>query len=133
MKKHLLFATAGLAGVVTLSGIEALSDEPRASSPATAAPDNTARNSVDRDRKTVTPEDQSNKKSDVDVTAQIRRAITSDKSLSTSARNVKIVTQGNTVALRGPVASAAEKSRIEALAKEHASGKQVRSELSIAD
>jgi|SoiMethySBSTD1v2_1073268.scaffolds.fasta_scaffold732503_1 hyperosmotically inducible periplasmic protein len=94
--------------------------------------DNTATNAVDRDHSTTTPIDQSNDKDAIETTAAIRRAVLDDKSLSTSAHNVKIVTQGTTVTLRGAVASAAEKSRIEALAQKSAPGKKVLNELSIA-
>jgi len=96
------------------------------------AADNTTSNVVDRDTSATTPMDQSNDKEAIETTAAIRRAVMSDKSLSVSAHNVKIVTNGNTVTLRGPVASAAEKARIESLAVKSAAGKKVRNEISIA-
>jgi osmotically-inducible protein OsmY len=46
----------------------------------------------------------------------VRSAIYADKSLSTLAHNVKIVTANGTVTLRGPVKTAAEKARVAELA-----------------
>lgn len=96
------------------------------------AADNTRANSADRNTDTKTPLDQSNDQDAIEVTAGIRRAVLEDKSLSTSAHNIKIVTNGNVVTLRGPVESADEKKRVEALAVKSATGKQVRNEISIA-
>jgi osmotically-inducible protein OsmY len=45
-----------------------------------------------------------------------RAAIVKDKSLSTTAHNIKLVAAGGVVTLRGPVNSEAEKVKIEALA-----------------
>ena len=84
------------------------------------------------DNHATTPLDQANDQDAIEVTAGIRRAVLDDSSLSTSAHNIKIVTNGNVVTLRGPVASADEKQRIESLAVKAATGKQVRNELSIA-
>jgi hyperosmotically inducible protein len=97
-----------------------------------AAPDNTAKNAVDRDNRTTTPIDQSNDETSIKITASIRRAVMDDKSLSTDAHNVKIITNGNVVTIRGPVASAAEKSRINSLAEKSAAGYQIHNELSVA-
>lgn len=117
-----------LCGFLAVAAVNAQTADPRAK-PA----DNTATNAVDRDRSTTTPMDQSNDKEAIETTAAIRQAVMSDKSLSTSAHNVKIVTAGNTVTLRGSVPSAEEKTRIESLAVKSASGKKVRNEISIAD
>ena len=45
---------------------------------------------------------------DRELTAKIRRSIMADKSLSTYAHNVKIVSQDGTVTLKGPVRSGEE-------------------------
>ena len=79
--------------------------------------DDTGKNVRDRDEGSVTPMDQSNAEGDVAVTAEIRREIVADDSLSTNAKNVKIVTAGGKVTLRGPVKSAKERERIVASAK----------------
>ena len=52
------------------------------------------------------------------MTAKIRKAVVADKSLSTYAHNVKIVSQGGTVTLKGPVRSDAEVQTIVAKATE---------------
>jgi osmotically-inducible protein OsmY len=84
------------------------------------APDNSARN---KDHSTTaTADQQSAHKSDTDITRDIRRSIVSDKSLSTYAHNVKIITQKGAVTLKGPVNSAEEKQTIAAKAAEVAGG-----------
>ena len=71
----------------------------------------------DRDRHgALTPMDQGGG-ADRDITAAIRRAVVGDKALSFTAKNVKIITVGGKVTLRGPVKSDEEKSAIEAKAK----------------
>jgi len=92
--------------------------------------DNTDRNERDRNDATLTPMDQSNSSSDVDLTANIRRAVVGDDTLSFNAKNVKIIADGGKVTLRGPVKSAAEKARIEAHANKFAAGR-VTSQLEI--
>ncbi len=78
--------------------------------------DNTAIN--DRDRNGPhTPLHQANRDSETKITAAIRRSLMSDKTLSFTAKNVKVITVGTTVTLRGPVMSGHEKATIEGLAK----------------
>ena len=76
------------------------------------APDNTAVNVRDRNSGTVTAGQQSNTKADIELTRQIRRAITKDSSLSMMAHNVKIVSANGEVTLRGPVQTEQEKTSI---------------------
>jgi osmotically-inducible protein OsmY len=84
----------------------------------TTAPDNTAMNKRDQNTGTVTPVDQSEAAGDVKITADIRKAVMDDNSLSTNAHNVKIITgKGGVVTLRGVVNSAAEKDSVETKAK----------------
>ena len=74
--------------------------------------DNTRLNKRDRsDARSRTPMDQSN--DSVALVADVRRAITSDDSLSVKAHNVKVVVDHGAVTLRGPVASAQEKARVQ--------------------
>jgi osmotically-inducible protein OsmY len=54
-----------------------------------------------------------------------------DKSLSTYAHNVKIITQNGQVTLRGPVRSEEEKRAVEAKAAEVAGDNKVTSELDV--
>ncbi len=68
------------------------------------APDNTGQNTRDR-RGTLTAGDQSEARSDRELTRKIRRAIYGDKSLSFGAKNIKIITINGQVTLRGEVKS----------------------------
>src|SRR5262245_36720308 len=74
--------------------------------------DATGRNVRDRDETAKTADQQSNSKDDLEITREIRRAVVEDKSLSTSAHNVKIVTVDGIVTLRGPVVSTKEKANV---------------------
>ena len=95
-------------------------------------PDNTKTNERDRSKANPVPTKQSENKSDLQLTQDIRRAITKDKSLSTYARNIKIITQNGNVTLRGPVRSTEEKAAVEAKANEVAGATHVKSELEVA-
>jgi hyperosmotically inducible protein len=92
--------------------------------------DNTKVNQGDRSKAEPTADQQKENKSDRDLTKEIRRAITKDKSLSTYAHNVKVISENGSVTLRGPVRSEEEKKAIEAKAAEVA-GKNVNSEISV--
>lgn len=84
----------------------------------TAEPDNTKKNFGDNQRSSVTPEDQSTTKQDVEITRSIRQKLINDNSLSTNAQNVKIIYKSGVVTLRGPVNSIKEKEAVEAAATE---------------
>ena len=97
-----------------------------------AAPaDNTTVNQRDRNPNEPTADQQKNTPSDRDITKQIREAIVKDKSLSTYAHNVKIITQNGQVTLKGPVRSDEEKRAIEAKATEIVGENKVTNELDI--
>jgi hyperosmotically inducible protein len=68
-------------------------------------PDNTAVNKRDKNPGEATADQQKMNVADRDKTAKIRRSLISDKSLSTYAHNVKIISQNGTVTLKGPVRS----------------------------
>jgi hyperosmotically inducible periplasmic protein len=99
---------------------------------AQTAPDNTEKNVRDRDGDTLTPGDQSSNPADVELTRRIREAVVADKSLSTSAHNVKIITVNGMVTLRGPVTSTQEKTKIAETAQKLAGKKQVENQLEVA-
>ncbi len=99
---------------------------------ATAAPDNTGRNERDRDNATKTAGDQSENEADRTISQKVRQAIVADDSLSTNAKNVKIITVDGVVTLRGPVKSEAEKKNIDAKARQIAGVKNVENQLEIA-
>lgn len=128
MHTSFTFSAALLAGLFIVAAVDAQTVD----SATRREADNTRSNATDRNEDSTTPVDQSNDKDAIDVTADIRRAVLADTSLSMSAHNIKIVTNKNVVTLRGSVESADEKKRIESLATKSAPGKQVRNEISIA-
>ncbi|MFN0010624.1 MAG: BON domain-containing protein [Phycisphaerales bacterium] len=98
----------------------------------TPAADNTARNKSDAGADTKTPMDQSQASADIDITANIRRAIMNDKAMSINAQNCKIITEkAGMVTLRGVVNSQAEKDSIEAKAKAVAGVAKVDNQLEV--
>ena len=119
-----LFVFGGYAGT-------AHSAESTSSLLAQMAPDNTGRNVRDRGGATLMPGDQSESKADRTLTKQIRQAVVADKSLSTTAKNVKIITLNGVVTLRGPVKSPQEKGSIEAKAQRLAGTTNVDNQLEI--
>jgi hyperosmotically inducible protein len=92
--------------------------------------DNTGKNVRDRDDQSQTATDQSNNLADIKMTADIRKMVVGDGSLSMTAKNVKIITVGGVVTLRGPVETEKEKAAIETHAK-HGGAKKVTNELEI--
>ena len=86
--------------------------------------DNTARNRRDRDPSlSVDPLDQGNSRSDVEITARIRSALVANDRLTTTAKNVKIVTRDGQVTLRGPVTTEEEKRVVDEIAAQAAPGR----------
>src|SRR5580698_7582217 len=75
-------------------------------------PDNTRSNKGDSGKSAVTADQQKMNASDRALTQNIRKAVVADKSLSTYAHNVKIVSQNGMVTLRGPVRSDDERKSI---------------------
>jgi len=97
----------------------------------TTAADNTKVNQRDQNTNQPTADQQQNNRSDRDITQQIRKSIMDDKSLSTYAHNVKIITQNGQVTLKGPVRSEEEKRAVEAKANEIAGEGKVTNQLAI--
>lgn len=108
----------------------AIAQEPAAQNAPTRA-DNTKVNQRDQDANQPTADQQKNNRSDRDITRQIRQALVKDKSLSTYAHNVKIITQDGQVTLKGPVRSDDEKRAVEEKAAEVAGGSKINSELDV--
>ena len=94
-------------------------------------PDNSGKNERDRSGETKTSGDQSNSSQDTKITADIRRAIVKDSSLTMTAKNVKIITTGGVVTLRGPVNNSEEKTKIEQLAAAAAGGAKIDNQLEV--
>jgi osmotically-inducible protein OsmY len=91
--------------------------------------DNSARNKADRSEGSVTPGDQGSSDADIAITRQIRKGVVDRGDLSVNAQNVKIVTSGGVVTLRGPVANAREREVIVAIAKQATGVKRVDDQL----
>ena len=117
-------------GLLLSTGVLASAQEP-STQQASPAPDNTKVNERDRSQIEPTADQQKDNHSDRDITQQIRQSLMKDKSLSTYAHNVKIVTQNGQVTLKGPVRSEDEKKAIETKASEVAGDGKVTSELNI--
>ena len=96
------------------------------------APDNTKTNERDRAKGAATADQQKENAADREITQKIRQALMDDKSLSTYAHNVKIITQDGQVTIKGPVRSAEEKKTVEAKATEIAGAGHVTNQISIA-
>ena len=94
-------------------------------------PDNTAINERDRSRETQTSGDQSNSSADLKTTQTIRQALMKDSELSTTAKNIKIITNNGQVTLRGPVKNAQEKAKIDQLARSAAGGAKIDDQLDV--
>jgi len=96
-----------------------------------AKSDNTATNERDRSGETKTSGDQSNNSADIKTTQAIRQALMKDGELSTTAKNIKVITANGHVTLRGPVKTAQEKAKIDQLAKSAAGGAQIDNQLDV--
>jgi hyperosmotically inducible protein len=81
-------------------------------------PDNSAMNKHHK----VTADQQTDAASDRALTAQIRKSIIADKTLSMYGHNVKIITINGVVTLKGPVKSEEEKQTIADLAAKASGG-----------
>jgi osmotically-inducible protein OsmY len=79
-------------------------------------PDNTKVNQRDRSAAEATADQQKSNAADMNMTKTIRRSIVADKSLSTYAHNIKVISQNGVVTLKGPVKSDAEKTAVVAKA-----------------
>jgi hyperosmotically inducible protein len=95
-------------------------------------PDNTKVNQRDRDSASPTADNQKMNPADRETTKKIRAAIHDDKSLSTYAHNIKVITQDGKVTLKGPVRSEDEKSNIAIKATQVAGDGNVDNQLDVA-
>jgi hyperosmotically inducible protein len=94
---------------------------------AQTAPDNSKQNK----NQAQTADDQTNAKSDRLITQKVRKAIMADKTLSTYAHNVKIVTVNGAVTLKGPVQSEEEKQKVASEAANAVSADKITNELTV--
>jgi hyperosmotically inducible protein len=121
-----------LTGIFLFSSLGLLRAQQDNSNASQVPADNTKMNQRDRNQNEPTADQQKENTNDRQLTAQIRRAIVKDKSLSTTAHNVKIISQNGAVTLKGPVKSEEEKQAIESKATEIAGSGKVNNELQVA-
>lgn len=93
--------------------------------------DNTKTNKRDAERDATTADQQKMNPSDRTITQKIRAEIMKDKSLSTYAHNIKVITQDGKVTLKGPVRTPEEKAAVEAKAATVAGDGNVTSQIDI--
>ena len=91
------------------------------------APDNSKQNQG----QTPTAQNQSSSSADRHTTAQVRKAIIADKNLSIYAHNVKIITRGGQVTLKGPVKTEEEKQQVATDAANAVSADKITNELTV--
>ncbi len=116
-----------MTGAFILPGISAKSQDPQQA----PEPDNTKKNLPANHKDANRADQQSNGSTDVELTRKIRKAITDDKSLSTYAHNVKIITRNGMVQLKGPVRSQEEKDAVGSKATEAAGASNVKNDLTV--
>jgi len=76
-------------------------------------------------------DEQAQSTKDRELARKVRRAVVSDKSLSTYAHNIKIIAQNGVITLRGAVRSDNEKRAIAAKATEIAGANNVKDEMTV--
>lgn len=118
--------------VLSLSALISLGGAVYGADDTAPKPDNSKTNKQDRAPDAVTADQQKMNPADRDLTQKIRKAINADKSMSTYAKNVKVITRDGMVTLKGPVRSDAEKSALEAKALETAGAGKVTNEITVA-
>jgi osmotically-inducible protein OsmY len=132
MNSRHLFTIAAVLGLLGV-GCENSDYTSRDSTSTTSSrePDNTARNERDRSGTTMTPPDQQESELDLSLTTRIRQAITDGEDFSVNARNIKIVSSGGRVTLRGPVDSLEERDRVAQIAAAIAGAGNVDNQLEV--
>ena len=119
-------------GATATTGNAAAAPADTSAQPTGPSADNSRVNKRDKGD-TLTPMDQGSSEADRKMTQQIRQEVMKDKSLSFTAKNVKIITINGKVTLRGPVKTEAERTAIESAARRVAgSGAAVDSQLELA-
>jgi hyperosmotically inducible protein len=117
--------------LVALTCLSAFSLATFAADDEKAKPDNTETNARDRSGETQTSGDQSNSSADLKITQAIRQAIIKDGELSTTAKNIKVITANGQVTLRGPVKTVQEKAKVDQIARSAAGGAQIDNQLDV--
>lgn len=131
MKKLHLMVAAGALALPLAYTLPVFAADQRDHDEAAVDADNTGRNARDGDGNTLTPMDQGESEADRTITQQIRKAVVDHDTLSTNAKNVKIITQNGVVTLRGPVKSPEEKAAIASVAQKTGGVKRVDNQIEI--
>jgi hyperosmotically inducible protein len=105
----LIWIISTVAGVLLCGGVDV---KAAAQTPPPAA-DNTKANKAVVKKGQPTADQAKNSAADLDIMQKIRKAVMDDKSLSSYAHNVKVISQNQKVTLKGPVRSNEEKKNIE--------------------
>ncbi len=125
LRKHAILPSHAALAAILIGGLALQA------APAQTQPDNTKVNKQDQAAGAVTADQQKSNHTDRYLTQQIRKAVIADKSLSTYAHNVKIISQNGNVTLKGPVRSEDEKQTIVAKAEQIAGSGNVTDQLSV--
>jgi hyperosmotically inducible protein len=121
------WALVALASQLSIGIPLAAHAQDQANPPSSTAPDNSSRNK----NQANTADNQKENTSDREITQKIRQSLMADKSLSTYAHNVKIITQGGQVTLKGPVKDQNEKETIATKAADIAGTGKVDNQLTV--
>ncbi len=113
-----------LAVVVLLSTSAAYADDEKKG-------DNTARNKGHEKKSAVNAQDAGNSKSDIQMARDIRKKLVDDSTLSSYAKNAKVIVKKGHVTLKGPVRSNDEVTSLIKTAKACAGDANVASELEV--
>ena len=128
MSKHTFFPCLGLL-LLLVAFVPVWAQDSTSNSQ--MAGDNSKVNQQDRQPSEPTADQQQNNRSDLEITREVRRSLTQDKSLSTYAHNVKVIAQNGKVTLKGPVRSDDEKAAVLAKAAEVAGQANINDEMTV--
>jgi osmotically-inducible protein OsmY len=120
-----------IVGLLTLSPLVQAEQNAIFSLAVNSTVENSKQNTRDIYEPTLTPLDQKEPKSDLKITTLIRKSLSKDKSLSSDAHNIKIVTINGVVTLRGPVETQAESVKLQKVSMQTADVVQVDNQLEI--
>jgi hyperosmotically inducible periplasmic protein len=111
--------------------LSAGAQSPHNSGSPSQTPDNAAANRPGNSPDANRADQQGMSENDREITRKIRKAVIADKSLSTYAHNVKIISRNGVVTLKGPVRSDQEKNAIDSAATQIAGAVNVKDELTV--
>lgn len=98
---------------------------------AVTASDNSKVNEQIEANKELNSQDQGSSEEDIRLTQKIRQDVIKQDVFSTEAKNIKIITIGGKVTLKGPVKSMDEKNRIQNIAVKRAGVENIINEITV--